>query len=75
MQERTVSALIEADPDYAAVTVMRVDWDEHRGGELVERFSIPRRSTLVMFKGGREVGRVVAKTGRADIEALFQAAR
>ena len=70
-----MSALIKANPDYAAVTVMRVDWDEHRGGEFVERLSVSRRSTLVMFKGGQEVGRVVAKTGRADIEALFQAAR
>ena len=69
-----MSALIEANPDYAAVTVMRVEWDEHRGGELVRQLSIPRRSTLVMFKGGREVGRVVARTSRADIEALFEAA-
>ena len=69
-----MSALIEANPDYAAVTVMRVEWDEHRGGDLVEQLSILRRSTLVMFKGGREVGRVVAKTGRKDIEALFRAA-
>ena len=69
-----MSALIKANPDYAAVTVMRVDWDEHRGGEFVAQLSVSRRSTLVMFKGGQEVGRVVAKTGRADIDALFQAA-
>lgn len=67
-------ALIKNNPDYAAVTVMRVEWDEHRGGDLVKQLSIPRRSTLVMFKGGQEVGRVVAKTGKADIETLFQAA-
>ena len=66
--------MIKANPDYATVTVMRVEWDEHRGGALVEALSVRRRSTLVMFKGGREVGRVVAKTGRSDIEALFQAA-
>jgi len=69
-----VSALIKANPDYAAVTVMRVEWDEHRGGALVKALSIPRRSTLVMFKGGQEVGRVVARTSRQDIETLFQAA-
>lgn len=67
-------ALIKNNPDYATVTVMRVEWDEHRGGDLVKQLSIPRRSTLVMFKGGQEVGRVVAKTGKADIETLFQAA-
>lgn len=69
-----MSALIKANPDYAAVTVMRVDWDTHRGSDLTRQLSVSRRSTLVMFKGGREVGRVVAKTGRADIDALFQAA-
>ena len=53
---------------------MRVDWDEHRGGDLVRELDVPRRSTLVMFSGGREVGRVVARTSRKDIEALFHAA-
>ena len=69
-----MSALIKANTDYAAVTVMRVDWNEHRGGALVKALSIPRQSTLVVFKGGQEVGRVVARTSRKDIEALFQAA-
>ena len=69
-----MSALIKANPDYAAVTVMRVDWNEHRGGALVKALSIPRQSTLVVFKGGEEVARVVARTSRKDIEALFQAA-
>ena len=69
-----MSALIKANPDYAAVTVMRVDWNEHRGGALVKALSIARQSTLVVFKGGEEVARVVARTSRKDIEALFQAA-
>ena len=69
-----MSALIKANPDYAAVTVMRVDWNEHRGGALVKALSIPRQSTLVVFKGGEEVARVVARTSRKDIKALFQAA-
>ena len=69
-----MSALIKANPDYAAVTVMRVDWNEHRGGALVKALSILRQSTLVVFKGGQEVGRVVARTSRKDIEALFRAA-
>ena len=67
-------ALIQSNPDYAAVTVMRVDWDDHRGGDIVRELEILRRSTLVMFKGGQEVGRVVAKTSREDIGALFEAA-
>ena len=67
-------ALIDGNPDYRAVTVMRVDWNEHRGGELTRELGVRTRSTLVMFSGGREVGRVIGSTGRGDIEALFKAA-
>jgi len=69
-----VSALLDSNPAYRSVTIMRVDWDTHRGGDLVRDLKIPRRSTLVMFKGGGEVGRVIAQTSRQPIEALFKAA-
>ena len=69
-----MSALLDSNPAYREVTIMRVDWDTHRDGALVRELKIPRRSTLVMFSGGQEVGRVVAQTGRDSIEALFKAA-
>ncbi len=69
-----MSALLDSNPAYRGVTIMRVDWDTHRDGDLVRELKIPRRSTLVMFSAGKEVGRVVAQTGRAPIEALFKAA-
>ena len=68
-----MSALLDGNPAYRAVKIIRVDWDTHRGGPLVSELRIPRRSTLVMFKGGKEVARVVAQTRREEIEALFQA--
>ena len=67
-------ALRARNPAYAAVKVVRVDWDTHRRDPIVEELKIPRRSTLVMFAGGVEVGRVVAQTSREAIEALFKAA-
>ena len=66
-------ALIETNPAYQAVTWMRVDWDSHSDGDLVRELRIPRRSTLVMFNKGEEVGRVVAQTSESAIEALFKA--
>lgn len=66
-------ALIETNPAYKAVTVMRVDWDRFSKAKIVDELRIPRRSTLVMFSGGKEVARVVAKTASDDIEALFKA--
>ena len=67
-------ALIEKNPEYRAIKIMRVDWDKHSGDAIVRELKIPRRSTLVMFREGEEVGRVVAQTGSKEIEALFKAA-
>ena len=67
-------ALLDKKPEYQAVTIMRVDWDTYRNADIVKELGVPRRSTLVMFNGGKEVGRVVAQTGGDAIEALFKAA-
>ena len=67
-------ALLDSKAEYRAITIMRVDWDTWRNADIVRVLKIPRRSTLVMFSGGKEVGRVVARTSREDIEPLFQAA-
>ena len=69
-----MSALLDSKPEYKKVTIMRVDWDTYRDGDLVKELAIPRRSTLVMFNQGKEDGRVVAGTSTAAIDALFQAA-
>ena len=66
-------ALIKNNPTYQSVKLLRVDWDTHRDSELVRELRIPRRSTLVMFDKGKEVGRVVAQTSESAIEALFKA--
>ena len=69
-----MSALLDSNPAYQAVKVVRVDWDSHRDDDIVKELKIPRRSTLVMFKQGKEVGRVVAQTDSDAIEALFKKA-
>ena len=66
-------ALLDSKSEYRKVTIMRVDWDTYRDAEIVKSLAIPRRSTLVMFNNGVEVGRVVAQTSTAAIEALFKA--
>ncbi len=67
-------ALLEVKPEYRAVKIIRVDWDRHSGSPITRELNIPRRSTLVMFRDGKEVGRVIARTSPADIEPLFKAA-
>ena len=67
-------ALIDGNSEYQAVTVMKVDWDRFSGDPITGELNVRSRSTLVMFSGGEEVGRVVGQTGADAIEPLFKAA-
>ncbi len=69
-----MSALKDSNPAYQAVTFMKVDWDKHRNDAIVDELKVRRRSTIIVFKGGEEVGRVIAQTSGAAIEPLFVAA-
>lgn len=72
-QERHIEALRAENPAYdAAMTFIRVDWDTYGRGDLAQRLQIPRRSTLVVLRGEAELGRIVAGTSRADIQALME---
>lgn len=74
-QERVINALKAENPAYEQkVTFINVDWDEHGRGALVKELNIPRRSTLVVMQGDKELGRIVAGTGKAEIKALMDTA-
>ncbi|MBF9034922.1 thioredoxin [Rhodobacterales bacterium HKCCE2091] len=74
-QERVTDQLRADNPAYdAAITFIRVDWDTYGTGDLATRLQIPRRSTLVLLRGDAELGRIVAGTRGADIEALLNLA-
>lgn len=74
-QERVIGALRGENPAYdSAITFINVDWDEFGRGELAQELNIPRRSTLVVMRGEAELGRVVARTSRSDIQALMDLA-
>ena len=74
-QEQVLDALKAANPAYeAAVTFINVDWDQYGDDPLTLRLNIPRRSTLVVLKGEDELGRIVAGTATAEIQALMDVA-
>ena len=74
-QANTISALKAENPAYEKnITFIAVDWDKHSGSDLARRLNIPRRSTLVVLKGDRELGRIVAGTSKRDIKALLDTA-
>jgi len=74
-QERVINALLAENPAYSEqITFINVDWDTYKNDALTQSMNIPRRSTLVVLKGDKELGRIVAGTSRADIKALMDTA-
>jgi thioredoxin 1 len=73
-QERVINALVSENPAYGAISFVSVDWDQWGDGDLVAQLGVPRRSTLVVLKGDKELGRIVAGTSREDIQALMDVA-
>ena len=74
-QERVIGQLLGDNPAYEEnITFVRVDWDQYGRGELATELNIPRRSTLVVLKGDEELGRLVARTSRGDIQGLLDTA-
>ena len=74
-QARTIAALKAENPAYEqAISFVAVDWDRYSGDPLSQRLAIPRRSTLVVLKGDKDLGRIVAGTSKSDIKALMDTA-
>lgn len=74
-QQTTMRKLKEANPAYEAnISFVKVDWDQHSNSKLAKDLNIPRRSTLVVLKGDKELGRIVAGTSKKDIQALMDTA-
>lgn len=62
-------------PEYnKAITFILVDWDTFRDKPVTTSRRIPRRSTFVLIKGGKEVKRLVAVTSEQAIKALLDQA-
>lgn len=67
-----LAKLRESYPD---ITFMLVDWDTYKGHSVTTSRGVPRRSTLVLIKGGKEVGRIVAGTSERAIKKLLDKGR
>lgn len=74
-QGRVIEALLQENPAYGAnVSFIKVDWDTYKNAAITVLHNIPRRSTLIVLKGDAELGRIVAGTGKADIQGLMDTA-
>ena len=70
-QERVITEIRAETDKYESMVFVRVDWDEYGRAKVTTSRKIPRRSTLLVLKGNQELGRIVAGTSRADIQALM----
>lgn len=71
-QERVINALREQNPAYdAAMTFIKVDWDDYGRDPVTTSRAIPRRSTLILLRGDKELGRIVAGTATDQIQQLM----
>ncbi|MFW2589325.1 thioredoxin family protein [Sagittula sp. SSi028] len=74
-QERVINDLRAGNPAYdQKITFVRVDWDAYRKSALTTELKVPRRSTLIVLQGDKELGRIVAGTRSADIKKLMDSA-
>lgn len=74
-QERVINALRDQNPQYDAnILFVRVDWDAYSKALVTTSRKIPRRSTLIVLKGNKELGRIVAGTSETDIKTLLDTA-
>ncbi|OHC66778.1 MAG: thiol reductase thioredoxin [Rhodocyclales bacterium GWA2_65_19] len=70
-QQPIVSELMTT-PALKGITAFRVDFDGQK--DVVKRFKATTQSTLIVFKGGKEVGRSVGDTRKDSIAALLKKA-
>ena len=72
-QEQVIGELLQENPDLAQkITFLSLDWDAYGDDPLTHDLNVPRRSTLIAFKGMTETGRIIAGTDKAEIKALIE---
>lgn len=60
---------LSADAKFKDMTFLRVDFDAQK--PIVQGFGVQKQSTLIVFKGDKEVGRSTGETKADPIEALL----
>ena len=58
--------------EFRQIKVRRVDFDSQKA--IVKSFNTSYQSTLIVYKGGKEVARTVAETNKDNITALLRKA-
>lgn len=70
-QETLLNEMLK-DPRYAKIQAVRVDYDKDTDFQKANK--VNSRATILVFKGGKEVSRVVFDTDPAHIKTAVEAA-
>lgn len=71
MQKPIVAELLTT-PDFKDMKKFDVDFDSQK--EILGRYRVTTQSTMIVFKGGKEIDRQVGQSDPAAIEALLRKA-
>lgn len=71
-QQKPIVESLMKQPAYKDVTTLMIDFDTSK--PTLRKFKVTSQSTLVAFKGAREVGRSVGDTTPEGIEGLIRKA-
>ncbi len=66
--QRPFLTTLGQNPQYQKIAYFEVDFDRHK--DLARAFRVHKQSTLIVYKGGKEVARSTGDTNKASIEAL-----
>jgi thioredoxin 1 len=69
-QKEVLSQLLPIAPGHN-LAIFEIDFDTQK--DVVRAFGAQMQSTLITYKGGTEVGRLVGETGRDPIKQLLMA--
>jgi thioredoxin 1 len=61
-----------SNKEFQSMVVLYVDFDSQK--DALKKLGVRRQSTLIVFKGGKEVGRSLGDTTAFGIESLLQKA-
>ena len=70
-QEKILGEILPTN-EFKGITTLRVDFDAQQA--LVKAFGVRHQSTLIVFKGGKEVARMTGETDRERIAKLLRKA-
>lgn len=71
-QDPLINSMLQK-PAFKDVVVLSVDFDKAK--DVLRQFNVTRQSTLIAFKGGKEVDRSIGDTSAAGIEGLTAKAK